>query len=253
MKRQELDDYLADLLHVQQVKDYCVNGLQVEGREEINRIVTGVSVSRRLFREAIERNADAVIVHHGLFWKRDADPIHITGLRAARVRDLMVNDINLFGYHAPLDIHPTLGNNAQIAQKLGMKVVDRVDIEDWQEAGYICELPQPIDRNKFVQSVDQNLGAESMLFPFGSKEVRRVFICSGGSSVFYHLAKENNCDTFLGGDIKENVVRWVEEAGLNFVAGGHYNTEKWGIIALGDHLRDKLKLDVTWIDIPNPV
>ena len=147
MLRKELADYLATLLETDKFKDYCVNGLQVEGKDEINRIVTGVSVSRRLFAEAIAKNADAVIVHHGLFWKGDPDPFHLNGIMAARVRDLMTHDINLFGFHLPLDIHPTLGNNAQIAQKLGMEVMDRVDIEEWEKAAFVCQLPVRWIRN----------------------------------------------------------------------------------------------------------
>jgi dinuclear metal center YbgI/SA1388 family protein len=253
MKRQELEDYLASLLEVDGFKDYCVNGLQVEGREDIQRIVTGVSVSRRLFAEAVMRKADAVIVHHGLFWNSDPSPFYLTGLQAARVHDLMAHNINLFGYHLPLDSHPTLGNNARIAMRLGMDVVDRVTIEDWRDAGYICELPVAVSTADFRENVDELLGTEAMLFGFGAENVHRVFVCSGGSSGYYYVAIENNCDTFLGGEIKESMVRLVEEAGLNFVAAGHYNTEKWGIQALGDHLREKLGLDVDWIDIPNPV
>jgi dinuclear metal center YbgI/SA1388 family protein len=253
MKRQELVEYLAGLLEVDGFKDYCVNGLQVEGREDIQRIVTGVSVSRRLFAEAIERKADAVIVHHGLFWNNDPSPFFLTGLRAARVRDLMAHDINLFGYHLPLDSHPKLGNNARIAMRLGMEVVNRVVIEEWRDAGYICELPVPVGQDDFRENVDELLGTKSMLFGFGPEKVHRVLVCSGGSSTFYNVAVDNGCDTFLGGEIKESIVRLVEEAGLNFMAAGHYNTEKWGIQALGDHLREKLGLDVDWVDIPNPV
>jgi putative NIF3 family GTP cyclohydrolase 1 type 2 len=134
-----------------------------------------------------------------------------------------------------------------------MEVVDRVAIEDWEEAGYICELTDAVQRDVFVKLVDTELNTESMLFGFGSECVHRILICSGGSSAYYFVAKENNCDTFLGGEIKESIVRLVEESELNFVASGHYNTEKWGIIALGDHLREKFGLDVSWVDVPNPV
>ncbi len=253
MLRKELSEYLATLLETERFKDYCVNGIQVEGKDEINRIVTGVSVSRRLFAEAIANNADAVIVHHGLFWKGDPDPFHLNEVMAARVRDLMKHDINLYGYHLPLDTHPTLGNNAQIAQKLGMEVMDRVDIEDWEKAGFVCRLPEPVVRDAFLRKVDQELDTQAQLFPYGADQVHRVLVLSGGSSKYYRVALENDCDTFLGGDIHENVVRSVEEAGLNFVAGGHYNTEKCGIMALGDHLREKFGLDVEWVDVPNPV
>ena len=253
MLRKELIDYLATLLETDKFKDYCVNGLQVEGKDEINRIVTGVSVSRRLFAEAIAKNADAVIVHHGLFWNGDADPFRLNGIMAARVRDLMTHDINLFGFHLPLDIHPTLGNNAQIAQKLGMEVMDRVDIEEWEKAGFVCQLSEPVARDVFLSKVDQELDAQAQLFPYGAGTVHRVLVLSGGSSKYYRVAVENDCDSFLGGDIHESVVRSAEEAGLNFVSGGHYNTEKWGIIALGDHLKEKFGLDVQWVDIPNPV
>jgi dinuclear metal center YbgI/SA1388 family protein len=253
MRRQELVDYLAHLLEVDKFRDYCVNGLQVEGREEIHRIVTGVSASRRLFAEAIKRKADAVIVHHGLFWKSDPDPFYLAGLQAARVRDLLINDISLLGYHLPLDSHPTLGNNAQIAKRLGMEVEKRVDVNDWPNAGYVCKLPEPVRRDVFVEKVDGKLDAEARVFPYGLDKVERVMVISGGSSDFYRLALGNQCDTFLGGDIREGVVRLLEEGQLNFVAAGHYNTEKWGIIALGNHLVEKLKLEVQWVDVPNPV
>jgi dinuclear metal center YbgI/SA1388 family protein len=253
MKRQELIEYLANLLETNKFHDYCVNGLQVEGSDSIDRIITGVSISRRLIAEAVTRKAEAIIVHHGLFWKSDSNPMSLTGILADRVRDLMMNNINLLAYHLPLDSHPTLGNNAQIALRLGMEAKERVDIDDWIGGGLVCEPPEPISRAVFLKYIDGTLDSNARLFPFGPDVVKRVFVCSGGSSDFYRKALEYNCDTFLGGDIRESVVRLAEEAGLNFIAAGHYNTEKPGILALGDHLIEKLNLDVQWIDIPNPV
>jgi len=253
MKRQDLIDYLAELLRIDKFNDFCINGLQVEGKDNIDRIITGVTISRRLIAEAITQQTDAIIVHHGLFWKGDSNPLSLIGILAARVRDLMVNNINLLAYHLPLDSHPTLGNNAQIAERLGMEVKERVDIDDWIGGGLVCEQSEPVSREVFQKYIDGTLGSESRLFAFGTNFVKKVFVCSGGSSDFYRKALEHGCDTFLGGDIRESIVRLAEEAGLNFIAAGHYNTEKAGLIALGNHLIEKLNLDVHWIDIPNPV
>lgn len=245
VSRQTLIAYLNDLLNVTEFEDYCVNGLQVEGKEEINRVVCGVSASERLFQEALDREADAILVHHGLFWQ-NAPWTAVTGFRRRRLALLLNHDINLLAYHLPLDAHPVHGNNARIASILGLDVKAQVDV------GCIAESPQPQTWTDFLASVTGRLDRPVFEFQFGPRKVRRVGILSGGGADYYEAAIEAGCDTYLTGEIREHIVREAEESHLNYVVLGHYNSEKWGPLSLCEHLKDALGLETEFIDVPNP-
>jgi len=247
IQRTKLLNYLADFLKVAEFDDYCINGLQIEGTDTIKTVVLGVSVSRRLFQQAIARRADMIIVHHGLFWKNDPSPLALTGIMRERVALLITNNINLAGYHLPLDAHPEIGNNAQIMKRLNIVPIQPVDV------GFLGELPHKPAVEQLVSDIDASLGTHSQKFLFGGKTAHRVLVISGGSSGSYKQAIDHGADIFIGGDIKENLVREIEEAGLNYINAGHYNSEQFGIRALGEHLAEKFQLSCFFVDIPNPV
>lgn len=245
VKRDDVVRHLAEVLRVDEFEDYCVNGLQVEGTEEINRIVCGVSASARLFEEARQREAEAVLVHHGLFWKNDPW-MAVTGFRRHRLDLLLGNNINLLGYHLPLDAHPSLGNNAQIAERLGLKVKEQVFV------GCVAATPAVQSRDEFLTNLKDRLGEPLLVFPFGREAVQTVGILSGGGASYYGEALKAGCDTFLSGEIKEHIVREAEEAGLNYVVLGHYNSETWGPRALAEYLPTVFDVEAEFVDVPNP-
>lgn len=247
VKRDEIIQYINELLNNSEFEDDSVNGLQVEGKAEIERIVLGVSCSERLFQAAVERQADLIIVHHGLFWKQSPSPYILTGIFRNRIALLIKNDINLAAYHLPLDAHVELGNNAQIVKRLQIEPIKPVEV------GFLGRLRVPLSLKKLVDMINKELQTKSQVFSYGSPDVHRVLVLSGGTSRYYQLALENDADTFIGGDMRENVVRELEEVGLNFIDAGHYNTEKFGVQALGDKLKQEFAVNCEFIDIPNPV
>jgi dinuclear metal center YbgI/SA1388 family protein len=245
--REKILNYLNELLNISEFDDYCVNGMQVEGKKEVKCIVLGVSVSQRLFQQAIEKNADMIIVHHGMFWKSDPQPFSLTGIFRERLALLLKKNINLLAYHLPLDAHPEFGNNARIITKLDMKPVKTV------AEGFVGELKMKLKREEFIDLINEKLATEAQVFPFGNEYVKKVLILSGGSCRYYFLAKENSADTFIGGDIKENIVRELEETNINYINAWHYNTEKFGVQVLGEIIANKFGIQCDFIDIPNPV
>lgn len=247
VKRDELIQYINEFLTISEFDDLSVNGLQVEGKKQVQHIIFGVSVSERLFKAAVQENADMVIVHHGVFWKNAPSPYTLTGIHRTRMALLIKNDINLAAYHLPLDAHPEIGNNAQIMKRLFIDPIQQVEV------GFLGKLKSPLKLNHFVDRVNRELQTTSLALPFGASEIHRILVISGGSSRYYQLALDNNADTFLGGDIKENVVRELEEVGLNFIHAGHYNTEKFGVQALGDKLVQEFEVTCKFVDIANPV
>jgi dinuclear metal center YbgI/SA1388 family protein len=246
-QRDEIVRFLAELLSVRDFEDECVNGLQVEGKREVRNIALGVSVSVRLFEAALAQGADMVVVHHGLFWKSDSQPFALRGVMRKRLGLLLGADVSLLAYHLPLDAHPEVGNNAQLLARLGLSRKQAVYV------GYLGSLPEPLSLDAFVDRVNTQIGAQAQVFPYGPDHVQQVAVVSGGASPEYHMALGAGADTFLAGDIRENIVRELEEAGINYINAGHYNTERFGIQALGERVRDTFDVGVEFIDVPNPV
>jgi len=239
--------FINDFLNVADFEDYCTNGLQVEGKQQIEKIVLGVSSSERLFVEAVNRNADMIIVHHGLFWKNDPLPFSLIGIVRNRLALLLKNDINLAGYHLPLDAHPEIGNNAQLIKLLNLEIILAADV------GFLCKLHSPTTFPSFVKLAEQKLDTKTMSFPFGNDQVSQVLVISGSGSSYYPMAIELGADTFITGDIRESQVRAIEEVSLNLIIAGHYNTEKLGVQALGRVLEQQFDVSCEFIDIPNPI
>jgi len=253
--REELRGYIDQLLDCGIYDDFTVNGLQIEGRDEIRRIVTGVSPSRRLFAAAFRWKADAVIVHHGLFWKRSTPhPLVLTGVLRDRVADILKRDVNFFAYHLPLDGDTDFGNNALIGRALGLE-----DLRIIPESGYrspliaLGNLPVALSYEEFCKVADQTLGKKGKRLRFSSKPISTVAIVTGAGSDCWQDAVMNGADVLITGEIHESSVREAEEAGICLYGGGHYNTEKWGVRALGEHLAVKFDLEVKFVDVPNPM
>ncbi len=243
VERNKIIKFAEDYLKVGRFQDYCLNGLQVEGAPEVSRIVIGVSLSEKLIKEAVRRKAEMVLVHHGIFSSSVGTPPKFRGALKKRLKLLLENDLNLAGFHLPLDAHPLIGNNASIAKALGLARTEPFDI------GFVGELKKEMTLKDFAALVGKKLEARPLLVDAG-KRVKRVAVISGGASAYYAQAREMGADTYLTGELLEFVVREAEEAGINIVNAGHYNTEKLGIKNLGGLIAKKFKLKAEFVDIP---
>lgn len=248
MKREELVNYLDRLLDPTKFKDYCPNGLQVEGRGEVQRIVAGVTASQALLDAAVVRDADAILVHHGYFWKGDDG--RVTGIRRQRLGTLISHDINLIAYHLPLDAHPELGNNAQLARRLGWAPDGRFGEQDIAWLGMLAE---PADLATLAGRVACELGREPLVIGEASQPVRRIAWCSGGAQGYFEQAIELGVDAYVSGEISEQTVHLARESGVAYLAAGHHATERGGVQALAAHLAEKFGLDCEFVDVDNPV
>ena len=248
MERSVLDAYLADYLRVQDFRDYCPNGLQVEGRGEVTRIVTGVTASAALLEVAVAEHADALIVHHGYFWRGEDG--RITGMRRRRLGLLIENDINLFAYHLPLDVHPEVGNNAMLAQQLGLNVETRFGEQDIAVLGTIAT---GATAGSFARTITEKLGRAPLLIGDAARPLRRVAWCTGGAQGLFEQAIALGVDAYLSGEISEQTVHLARESGVAYIAAGHHATERYGVQALGAHLAQRFGLEHRFIEIDNPV
>lgn len=246
MRNTELEHIVNQQLDTASFSDYAPNGLQVEGRGEVAKIVTGVTACQALLDEAVRLNADAVLVHHGYFWKNEA-PV-IKGMKRSRLKTLLTNDINLYGWHLPLDAHPQLGNNAQLAKLLGIKVQGEVmPLVPWGE------LDQALTGEQLARRIADKLGREPLHCGDNAPDqIRRVAWCSGGGQGFIDAAAAFGVDAFITGEVSEQTIHSAREQGLHFFSAGHHATERGGIKALGEWLAENHGLNVTFIDIPNP-
>ena len=252
MLTSEFQQFLNDVLQPNQIKDFCPNGLQVQGREEIHKVVTGVTATEALINEAIARNADALLVHHGYFWKGESQPI--TGMKYQRIKKLLDNNINLFAYHLPLDIHPELGNNAQLAKLLGIKTTGPLELGNPISVPVQGELAFNIDGESFKQLIDKKLARECLhIAPPSNKSIKTVAWCTGGGQGYIELAAAQGIDAFISGEASEQTTHVARELDIHFFAAGHHATERYGAKALGEYITVELGLDVEFVDIDNPV
>lgn len=250
MQTRALVDYLNEYLCVSIFKDYAPNGLQVEGKPEIKRIVIGVSASQALIDYAVSVGADCVLVHHGWFWKGEKS--EITGMKYRRLKSLMSADINLIAYHLPLDAHPEVGNNAQIARLLGLTITEQMGHYDLLCLGTLNDGPMSLDR--FVKVVETAFGRKPLVLGKPVDEVRRVGWCSGAAQDEIVDAALQGCDVYLSGEVSERTTYEARENGIVYLATGHYATEKCGIQALGRHLETMFpELEVSFFLDENPV
>ncbi|WP_137935976.1 Nif3-like dinuclear metal center hexameric protein [Chitinivorax sp. B] len=248
MTRQELDRHLQQILEVARFKDYAPNGLQVEGREQIETIVTGVTANRALIEAALDLKADAILVHHGFFWKNE--DARVVGLKRQRLGMMLSNNLNLFGYHLPLDAHPTLGNNAQLAHKLGL-IADGTFGD--QNLGVIGVLSDTLPLSILADHIAQQLGRVPQIIGDMTKPIRRIGWCTGGAQGYFSDAIAQGIDAYITGEISEPVVHTAREADIAFIAAGHHATERYGIEALGRYLAGEFELTHHFVDIDSPV
>ncbi len=248
MERTALDAYLSAFLQVPDYRDYCPNGLQVEGRAEVTRIITGVSASAALIEAAVAAGADALIVHHGYFWR--GEDARITGMRRRRIGSLLANDLNLFAYHLPLDAHPEVGNNAALARQLELTTAGRFGEQDigahgapaaGMTLGAICKL------------IEQQLGRAPLAIGDLTRPLRRVAWCTGAAQGMFEQAIALGVDAYISGEISEQTVHVARESGVAYIAAGHHATERYGVQALGEHLAQRFGLQHRFIEVENPV
>ena len=248
MDRIELELYLNDLLQIGRFKDYSPNGLQVEGRRRIEKIATGVTASFAFLQAATEWGADAVLVHHGYFWRNEAP--QITGRKYRRLKQLIDNEISLFAYHLPLDDHPEFGNNAQLGARLGLIGDTRFGAD---ALGWMTTLPMPVSLAHFAAQVEHTLGRAPLLLGDAESELRRIAWCTGGAQSYFEAAIDAGADVYLTGEISEQITHIAAESGVAFLAAGHHATERYGVQALGAHLSERFDIEHLFIDIDNPV
>jgi len=246
MKNSELERLINEKLNSSAISDFAPNGLQVEGRSDIRKIITGVTACQALLDEAVRQQADAIIVHHGYFWK--SEPAVIRGMKRRRLKTLLANDINLYGWHLPLDMHAQLGNNAQLGHLLGIDTQGEIDpLVPWGT------FPTALSGVELASWLELRLGRTPLWCgDTGPDEIRRVAWCTGGGQGFIDNAARFGVDAFITGEVSEQTIHSAREQGIHFYAAGHHATERGGIQALSDWLTTETDLDVTFIDIPNP-
>ncbi|MEH6470859.1 MAG: Nif3-like dinuclear metal center hexameric protein [Halopseudomonas sp.] len=247
----QIVEQLDQWLQPGQVNDYCPNGLQVEGRGEIKRIVSGVTASQALIDAAVLVKADAILVHHGYFW-RGEDPC-IRGMKKRRLQTLLKYDISLIAYHLPLDIHPELGNNAQLAKRLGLQVEGGLELDNPNPVGLWGRLPQPISAAEFGGLIGRVLGRQPQHIEGGSDQIETVGWCTGAAQGYIDHAISRGLDAFVSGEISEPTVYAARESGVHYFAAGHHATERFGVQALGQRLADELDIEHSYIELDNPV
>lgn len=248
--RDELAKYLASTLDITRFRDYCPNGLQVEGRSQIETIVTGVTASVALLEAAIEKGADAILVHHGYFWR--GEDMRVIGQKHKRLKLLLEHDVNLFAYHLPLDMHAEFGNNVQLARLFGLRPESRFGEDDLGWLGVIDDAT--VDSvGALARRIEQCLGRAPLLIGDPAQKAGKVGWCTGAAQSLLGDAVAAGADVYLSGEISEPTVHLARETGVAYLACGHHATERYGIKALGAHLAETFGITHHFIDIDNPV
>lgn len=252
MHRDELVAACDRMLNPGRFRDYTYNGLQVSGREEVKRVMTGVTACQALLDAAVAWQADLLLVHHGYFWKNE--PVAITGMKQRRLRTLLVNDINLLAYHLPLDAHEGLGNNAELARRLDFAVTGCADGEPGEGLVWLgAPAGGPMTARELARHVGARLAREPLLIEAdGGGEVRCIAWCTGGAQDMITTAFDAGADAFISGEISERTTHLAREMGIHYLAAGHHATERYGVQALGERLARDFGLEHCFVDIDNP-
>lgn len=247
---ERLVDYLDELLAPADFDDYCPNGLQVQGRPEVRRIVGGVTACQALLEAAIERGCDALLVHHGYFWKGE-DP-RVVGMKRRRLGVLLAHDVSLLAYHLPLDAHPVYGNNAELGRLLQVRDAAPIAAEGPASLVWQGALAETVTGTELADRLSTVLHREPLHVGTAGKRVRRVAWCTGAAQGFVQAAAEAEVDAYITGEVSEQTVHVARELGLEFYAAGHHATERYGVKALGAHLQERWAVAFDFIDIANP-
>lgn len=249
--RTELLAYIDDTLETARFRDYCPNGLQVEGSDTVSHIVSGVTASQALLEAAIDMNADTILVHHGYFWR--GEDARVVGIKQQRLKLLLTHNINLIAYHLPLDAHAELGNNVQLAQRLNIEVDGRISGSGDPAIALCGCLPEASSLNSFTAQIRQALQREPMVIQGHDRPIQTVGWCTGAAQSYLAQAAELGLDAFISGEISEPTVHLAREMGINYIAAGHHATERYGVQALGQRLAQQFNISHHFIDIDNPV
>ena len=251
MKQNELVSYCDQLLKISSIRDYCPNGMQVEGdNREVKKIALGVSISLEFINKAIDLGADMIFTHHGIIW--DKDSRRIEGPFRKKVKALLDAGIAAAAYHLPLDFHPELGNNVQLAKLLELIDIELLSPVPEQAEAVMGTIPCKTI-TEFSELIEKKMRRKPLILPFGNDEVSKVVIITGGAQGYYLTAVENGADCFLTGEASEKNYGMAQEYEQHFISAGHYATEKWGILALGEHLEKKHGIPFEFIEIDNPL
>ncbi|MFP3343208.1 Nif3-like dinuclear metal center hexameric protein [Halomonas sp. SIMBA_159] len=238
-------------LRAAQFKDFTINGLQIEGREQVRRVMTGVTACQALLDEAVAWQADMVLVHHGYFWKNE--PVAITGMKQRRIKTLLANDISLLAYHLPLDAHAEMGNNAELAKRLGWKVEGCLDGELGEGLLWSGRLVAPQTIGELAEQIGRTLSRTPLVVEAPSREpVERIAWCTGGAQDMIAAAYEAGAQVFVSGEISERTTHLAREMGIHYIAAGHHATERYGVQALGEWLASEFGVEHRFVDIDNP-
>ncbi len=241
--RDQLASYLNDYLQTSRIQDYCPNGLQVEGRSVLRRIVTGVTASLRLIEHAVRVDADAIVVHHGLFWK--GDPQTVSGFRRRRLSAVLANDLNVFAYHLPLDLHPQVGNNVQLGLQMGWTQTGVAG-----DKGLVClgQVPVPMTVGQVLEHIERVLGRKPQWVGDSSLPVQQIAWCTGGAPSYVELAAQHGATVYVTGELSEPAAHVAMETGTVLIGAGHHATERGGPQALGLHVAEQFGVQVDFVD-----
>ena len=246
----DLLNYSNNTLEIERFRDYCPNGLQVEGKAEVKKIISGVTACQDLIDAAISEKADVLLVHHGYFWKGEDE--RITGLKYQRIRSLIEAGINLVAYHLPLDAHPLYGNNAKLADVLELDIAGSFPSGN-DAVGMYGTLKTPMTAAEFNEKITSALDREALHIGDKSQQIHTLAWCSGAAQGYIEAAAELGVDAYLTGEISEQTVHIARENGMHFYAAGHHATERYGVQAFGEHLAAHFAIEHQFIDIANPV
>lgn len=251
IKRDAMLAELDRLLQPERFRDYCPNGLQVEGREQIRKVVSGVTACQALIDAAVVEEADAILVHHGYFWKNE-EP-RVRGMKKQRLQTLLRHDLSLFAYHLPLDAHPQLGNNAALARILGLETEGGMEPGNPLSIGLTGRLPDVMSAEQFAEHVRGILGREVLHIGEPEDEIETIAWCTGAAQGFIEQAQALGVDAYLSGEASEPTTHIARETGIHYFGAGHHATERYGVQAVGDWLQREHGIEHVFIDIDNPV
>ncbi len=248
---QDIIQWCDYTLKASEFKDYAPNGLQIEGKAEVRKILCAVTASQDAIDAAIAQNADLLLVHHGYFWKGEAYPI--TGMRGKRIKSLIQNDISLVGYHLPLDSHPTLGNNAAIADILELDSIEPLDPSERHPIGNIGYLKNAISPEGFKNLVTEKLGFNAIHLPAEKDLIQKVGFCTGGAQDFIAQAAKMNCDAYISGEVSERTFYEAKELNVHYYACGHHATERYGVQRLAKAISEQFNIEYSYFELNNPI
>ena len=250
-KLQDIIQWCDQTLKSTEFKDYAPNGLQIEGKTEVRKILAAVTASQDAIDAAIRENADLLLVHHGYFWKGEAYPI--TGMRGKRIKSLIQHDISLLAYHLPLDSHPSLGNNAAIADLLKLERIEALDPSERHPIGNIGYLNQPMPVEDFKKFVSEKSKFDITPLPAAKTMLEKVGFCTGGAQDFIVKAAEQGCDAYISGEVSERTFYEAKELGVHYFACGHHATERYGVQRLGQAISEQFDIEYVYFELNNPI